>query len=78
MDTIRRIADVKSGSVRIDLPANFRAGKVEITIRSIENQDNGTESLEDLLLAAPTITDDELKKYNDVRESMSKWQLQEF
>lgn len=78
MDAIRKIAEVMSGSVKIDLPSDFQARKVEITIRAIEEPENGKETLKDLLIAAPTLTDDELQKYNDVRESMSKWQVQEF
>ena len=78
MAVIRKIADVKSGAVKIDLPSHFKAKKVKIIVRPIDESENGRESLQDLLLKAPTITDDELKRYEDVRNAMKKWLVREF
>ena len=44
----------------------------------IDEPENGKQSLKDLLLEAPTITDDELQEYFSVREWMSKWKVREF
>lgn len=73
MKAIRKIEDVKSGSVTIDLPTDFHAQKVEIIVLPIEDSDNGRQSLQDLLLEAPTLTEDELQEYQKVRNWMSQW-----
>lgn len=78
MNVIRKIEEVKSGTIKIDLPNNFHAKKVEIIILPIEESGDGRQSLQDLLLEAPTITDDELQEYNKIREWMNKWNVTEF
>jgi len=78
MKAIRKIEDVKSGSVTIDLPADFHAKKVEIIILAVEDSGNGRKSLQDLLLEAPTLTQDELQEYQNVRDWMSQWNVKEF
>lgn len=78
MIAIRQIQDVKSGAVKINLPADFHAKKVEIIILPIEESTNGEQSLQDLLLDAPTLTDDELYEYERVRDWMSQWNVNEF
>lgn len=78
MKPIRKIEDVKSGSIKIDLPADFHAKRVEITIQPIDELENGRQLLQDLLLEAPTLTDEELQEYNSVRNWMSKWSVKEF
>ena len=72
MKAIRKIEEVKSGSVTIDLPADFNAKKVEIIVLPIEDSENGRQSLQDLLLEAPTLTEDELQEYQKVRDWMSQ------
>ena len=72
MKAIRKIEHVKSGSVTIDLPANFNAKKVEIIVLPVEDSKNVRPRLEDLLLEAPTLTDDELREYQKVRDWMSQ------
>lgn len=71
MNALRKIEDVKSGSIKIDLPADFHAKRVEIIILLVEDSENGQQSLPDLLLEAPTLTDDELQEYSKVRDWMS-------
>lgn len=78
MIAIRKIQDVKLGAVTIDLPADFHAKKVEIIILPIEESTNGEQSLQDLLLDAPTLTDDELHEYERIRDWMSQWHINEF
>ena len=77
MNVIRRIEDVKSGSIKIDLPDDFHAKRVEIIILPVENSENG-QGLPELLLEAPTLTDNELHEYNRVRDQMSQWNVKEF
>jgi len=66
MKAIRKIEDVKSGSVTIDLPADFHAKKVEIIVLPVEDSGNGSQSLQDLLLEAPTLTENEVQEYHKV------------
>ncbi len=60
----------------IDLPLDFPSQKVEIIILPIEEEKE--QGLSDLLLDAPTLSDDELKEFERVREWMSKWNINEF
>ncbi len=78
MIAIRQIQEVKSGAVTVALPVDFHAKKVEIIILPIEESNNGAQNLQDLLLAAPTLTDDELQDYEKVREWMSQWNVNGF
>ncbi len=75
---IRKIEDVKSGSIKIDLPVDFSAKRVEIIILPVDEFENGRQSLQDLLLEAPNITNDELQDYNNIRDWMRKWNVKEF
>ena len=77
MNVIRKIEDVKSGSIKIDLPDDFHAKRVEIIISPVEDSENG-QRLSDLLLEAPTLTDNELREYSRVRDQMSQWNVKEF
>ena len=78
MIAIREIQEVKSGTVTIDLPNNWRVKKVEIIILPIEERSNEEKSLSELLLEGPTLTDDELQEYETVREWMNQWHVEEF
>lgn len=78
MIAIRQIQEVKSGAVTVALPVDFHAKRVEIIILPIEEFNNGAQNLQDLLLAAPTLTDDELQGYEKVREWMSQWNVNDF
>jgi hypothetical protein len=78
MNAIRQIKEVKAGAVTIDLPDGFSAKKVEIFILPSDDTNGDEQSLQDLLLDAPTITDDELQEFNRVRDWMSQWKLETF
>jgi hypothetical protein len=71
MTVITKIADGQSGSIKIELPPEFHNKKVEIIILPIEESEKGKKSLQELLLAAPTLSDAELQEYDDVRKSMA-------
>jgi hypothetical protein len=43
----------------------FSAKKVEIFILPFDDTDGGEQNLQDLLLDAPIITDDELQEFNE-------------
>lgn len=50
MNAIRKIEYVKSGSVTIDLPADFQEKRVEIIILPIEESEDGRRGLPELQL----------------------------
>jgi len=78
MNTIRQIKEVKAGAVTINLPDGFSAKMVEIFILPFDDTNGEEQNLQDLLLEAPTITDDELQEFNRVRDWMSQWAVKTF
>ncbi len=51
--------------LQLTRPMEFSAKKVEIFILPFDDTDIGELDLQDLLLDAPTITDDELQEFNE-------------
>ena len=78
MNAIRQIKEVKAGAITIDLPDDFSAKTVEIFILPFDDTNGGEQNLQDLLLDAPTITDEELQEFNRVRDWMSQWNVKTF
>jgi hypothetical protein len=78
MIAIREIQEVKSGSVTVKLPPSFNGQRVEIIILPVDDLFNGSQDLQELLLAAPTITDEELQEFQTVRAWMNEWRVQDF
>jgi hypothetical protein len=75
MMAIREIQEVKSGSVTVNLPPSFNGQRVEIIILPADDLFNSTQDLQELLLAAPTITDEELQEFQTVRAWMNEWHI---
>jgi len=78
MIAIREIQDVKSGEIKVHLPYDFHAKKVEIIILPIEEAPKREQNLRELLLDAPTLTNKEIKEYGIIRERMNEWKIEEF
>jgi hypothetical protein len=78
MIAIRQIQTIKSGSVTVTLPPDFDAKQVEIIILPMDEIIGGAKSLQDLLLAAPTLTENELEEFNKTREWISQWTVKDF
>lgn len=80
MIALKEIQEVKSGTVTIALPDDFHAKRVEIIILPIEEegQTTSTPNLQSLLLTAPTLTEEELQEFENVREWMNQWNVKEF
>ena len=73
MIAIREIHDVTAGSVFVRLPSNFPSKRVEVIILPVEEEiPNRRQRLQELLLNGPTLTEDELKGYETVREWMNQ------
>lgn len=80
MIVLKEIQEVKSGTVTIALPDDFHAKRVEIIILPIEEEEQTTSApnLQSLLLNAPTLTEEELQEFENVREWMNQWNVKEF
>ncbi|MEM7538574.1 MAG: hypothetical protein AAF639_40780, partial [Chloroflexota bacterium] len=66
--------DVATGQMR-------NLAEYEIQIRDYalpKKPEYKNKKLTELLLSAPTITDDELESYNNVREQMNQWTITKF
>lgn len=79
MDTVREVREVHSSSITIKLPASFQAKRVEILIRSLDEEANaeGLGSLQEFLLSAPTSPDAELEPFQAVGDWMDSWNDEE-
>jgi len=78
MIAIRQIQRVKSGAVTVALPPEFDTKQVEIIILPVDEVNGEAQNLQDLLLAAPTLTDDEIQEFDKVREWMNQWNMNDF
>jgi len=64
MIAVQTIENVGQGPLVIDIPTDFYSQKVEVTIRIIKDIAGIKPTLQELLLEAPTLTDDELERYS--------------
>ena len=80
MIAIRQIQDVTSEIVTVRIPKNFPSKQAEIIILPVEEfSANEQETmLQSVLLNAPTIREDELAAFEQVREWMNTWNVKEF
>ena len=78
MFALRKIQEVKSGVLKIDLPSDFSAKRVEIIILPLDEPEAETDQLQKLLLEAPTFSTDEMKEFENVRKWFAQWNVREF
>lgn len=78
MIAVRRVQDVIDGSVTIHLPTHFTASRVEVIVLPIETTEDEPDRLQQLLLSAPVMSEDELQGFFHVREWMNQWTVNEF
>jgi hypothetical protein len=78
MIAVRSVQEVIAGAVTVKLPAHFAGRRVEVIVLPMEEDDQGQAQLEDLLLAAPTLSDEEMKGFAEVREWMDQWTVSGF
>ncbi len=80
MYSIRQTQDVKNGMITVVLPPHFNAKRVNIIIFPIKEETDRkiSENLQDLLLTAPTLSDNELQEFETIREWMNQWNIQDF
>lgn len=80
MIAIRQIQDVTSEMVTVRIPKNFPSKRAEIIILPIEEGSANEQEtmLQSILLSAPTIHEDELAAFEQIREWMNTWNVKEF
>jgi hypothetical protein len=78
MIAIRQIQEIHAGTVTVTVPANFPATRAEIIILPIEDVKESPQHLQHVLLNAPTLSEEELQPFLDVREWMNQWNVNNF
>ncbi len=78
MIAVRSVQEVIAGAVTVKLPAHFLGKRVEVIVLPLEEDAQEPGQLQRLLLTAPTLSDDELQGYTQVREWMSQWTVNEY
>ena len=78
MIAVRTIQDVVSDTVTIKLPAHFAAKRVEVIVLPLAEDRQASSHLQRLLLAAPTLSDDDLQGFAQLRDWMNRWSVSEF
>jgi hypothetical protein len=77
MIAVRSVQDIVAGAVTVKLPSNFPGRRVEVIVLPLEESEQEHQELERLLLNAPTLTEDELRGFAQVRNWMSQWTVSE-
>lgn len=78
MIAIRQIQDIHAGTITVTVPANFPATRAEIIILPVEDAKESLQHLQHVLLNAPTLSEEELHPFIDVREWMNQWNVNTF
>lgn len=78
MLAIRTIQDISSETIMIRVPSYFLTKRVEIIILPVEEQPEKYSYLQEVLLRAPTLSDEELQPFEHVREWMNQWNVNSF
>jgi hypothetical protein len=78
MIAIRQIHEIHAGTVTVTVPANFPATRAEIIILPMEEIKEPPHHLQHILLNAPTLSEEELQPFLDVREWMNQWPVNNF
>ena len=67
MIVVRSVQEVIAGAVTIKLPARFAGKRVEVIVLSVEENDREPQQLQRLLLTAPTLSEDDLQGFTQVK-----------
>jgi len=79
MQTLRQRTKIKNGKITIDVPPEFDADEVDVIVQPVEeSKASKREYLRKLLLSGPTLTEEELKKFEEVRKWLNQWKIPEF
>ncbi|SJM89721.1 hypothetical protein [Crenothrix polyspora] len=73
MNTFKQYADVVNGVIHINLPKDFHAKRVELTIVSLDEDEAPLSALQQLLLDSPEMTDEEYLRIEEKRRHLQQW-----
>lgn len=73
LNPVKQYADVINGVIHIQLPKNFDAKRVELTIVPLEDDITELSSFQRFLLDSPEMSDEELQSIQDKREHLNRW-----
>lgn len=72
MIAVRQIQEVVADTVTIRLPAHFAARRVEVIVFPVAEDKRESRQLQSLLLTAPTLFEDDLQGFTQVRDWMGQ------
>ena len=70
---VKQYADVVNGVIRINLPKDFHAKRVELTIVAIDDNSPPLSAFQRFLLDSPEMTDDEYTMIEEKRRHLQQW-----
>jgi hypothetical protein len=73
LNSVKQYADVINGVIHIQLPKDFDAKRVELTIVPLEDDTMELSSFQRFLLDSPEMSDEELQNIQDKRTHLNQW-----
>lgn len=73
LNPVKQVADVINGVIHIQLPKDFDAKRVELTIVPLEDSTMELSSFQQFLLDSPEMSDEELQNIQDKRARLNQW-----
>ncbi|MDD5214707.1 MAG: hypothetical protein PHQ03_04090 [Methylococcales bacterium] len=70
---VKQYADVVNGAIHINLPKNFHAKRVELTIVALDDETPPLSAFQQFLLDSPEMTDDEYTMIEEKRRHLQQW-----
>ena len=70
---VKQTADVVNGVIHIELPKDFHATRVELTIVALEDELHQATAFQQFLLDSPEMTDAEFLAIEEKRKHLQKW-----
>jgi hypothetical protein len=72
LNPVKQVADVINGIIYIQLPKDFDAKRVELTIVPLDDTME-LSSFQQFLLDSPEMSDEELQNIQDKRANLNQW-----
>jgi hypothetical protein len=73
LDPIKQYADVVNGVIHIELPKEFDAKRVELTIVPLQDDAPHIRGFQQFLLDSPEMSDEEFQNIQEKREYLNQW-----
>jgi hypothetical protein len=73
LQPVKQYADVINGMIHIQLPKDFDAKRVELTIVPLEDESQQLSTFQQFLLDSPEMSDEEFQRINEKRAHFNQW-----